>query len=137
MLNQSSSHPFWEETERPIIGPKNSRPIICLKLVHIYYQPRNIDFEGKSRFTSKLQILSCELPTSSESKNNHRYVITIDRKISCSLLFNLDIFAQASFIILHLIWRAEPHFPLPAVSMNSTSSFQSQHDNSPTKSFTI
>ena len=35
MLNQSSSHPFWEETERSIIGSKNSRSMICLKLVPI------------------------------------------------------------------------------------------------------
>ena len=46
-------------------------------LVLINHLLRNIDFEGKSRFSSKLQTSSFELDASSKTTNNHKYVITI------------------------------------------------------------
>lgn len=57
---------------------------------------RNIDFEGKSRFSSKLQTLSFELDASNKSSNNHRYIITIHKQKSFSLFFNLFVFISVS-----------------------------------------
>ena len=61
---------------------------------YVYFEIR----KGMYELTSKLQTSSFELPISSESTKHHRYVIIVDHKRSCFLLFNLDIFLSTSVI---------------------------------------
>ena len=88
-------------------------------LVLIDYLQRNIVFEGKLQFTSKLQTLSYELPASSKSTNNHRDDITIHHQKSCFLFFNLDIFASVS---VNPLFNLESRIFLP--TSNSVDKFR-------------